>query len=424
MRGNDTHGVAGLARSFPPWAVSVVATFLVLIAYFLSARLGLALLTQPDGVAVFWPAAGVSAGLLIGLGPRARLPVVIGVGAATIAANLLGDRNIWSSIVFAFCNAFEAAVIALLIERYFGSPFELNQLRRVIGFIVAVILGCGVSGIGGMTGYLLFHPSTASAGTIWQHWFASDLIGIISVAPLLIGLVTVSRDAPSPKEVAEGVVGLAMLAGGSSLFLLLPYSPWDDVAIVSIFPLLLWLAARCKPIYAAAAGFIIAITIVWLTIWEIDFLGIDASLSIEYRIITAQVIILSCVLCALVLAALFSERRKHMSLLVESELRLQSALAAGQATAFDWDVYSGYSTRSENATQIVGLDLKNAATARSFLERIHPDDRPRFKACLSALRPTSPSYAVKFRYVDLMESKSGLRKPERPNSTNLDEWRT
>ena len=34
----------------------------VAIAYFLAARLSLDLLTKPDGVAVFWPAAGISAG--------------------------------------------------------------------------------------------------------------------------------------------------------------------------------------------------------------------------------------------------------------------------------------------------------------------------------------------------------------------------
>ena len=39
--------------------------------YILSARLSLSLLT-PDGVAVFWPAAGVAAGTLIAFGPRAR----------------------------------------------------------------------------------------------------------------------------------------------------------------------------------------------------------------------------------------------------------------------------------------------------------------------------------------------------------------
>jgi hypothetical protein len=45
--------------------------------YILSARLSLSLLT-PDGVAVFWPAAGVAAGALIAFGPPARWAVVAG----------------------------------------------------------------------------------------------------------------------------------------------------------------------------------------------------------------------------------------------------------------------------------------------------------------------------------------------------------
>ena len=64
------------------------------IAYFLAARLSLALLTQPGGVAVFWPASGVAAGTLIALGPGARLPVVVGAMVGTIVAGLLGDRII------------------------------------------------------------------------------------------------------------------------------------------------------------------------------------------------------------------------------------------------------------------------------------------------------------------------------------------
>ena len=105
----------------PPWAISVVATVAVAIAYFLSARLSLALLEKPDGVAAFWPAAGVASGVLIVAGSAARWPVILGVMAATILANLLGDRNVWSSIVFAVANASEAAIVAGLIERSYGS---------------------------------------------------------------------------------------------------------------------------------------------------------------------------------------------------------------------------------------------------------------------------------------------------------------
>ena len=94
------------------WIRPIGLALAVGIAYFLAARLSLALLTKPEGVAVFWPAAGVAAGTLIALGPAARWPVAAGAMAATIVANLLGDRNLWSTIVFALCNAGEAVFAA------------------------------------------------------------------------------------------------------------------------------------------------------------------------------------------------------------------------------------------------------------------------------------------------------------------------
>ena len=248
--GNVLLAAPAFARSFPPWIVSASLAVAVGIAYFLAARLSLALLTNPDGVAVFWPAAGVSAGVLIGLGPKARLSVIVGVMAATIAANLLGDRNIPSSIVFAACNAFEAVLVSDLIERYFGTRFRLDSLWRVLGFVTAAILGSAVSGIGGTVGYLLFHQSATSVLTIWYHWFASDAVGIVTVAPFVIGLVAMARDRPSPGESVEGTAALLILAAVNSLFIFMPRAPWDDIALVSIFPLLLWIAARFRPCFS------------------------------------------------------------------------------------------------------------------------------------------------------------------------------
>jgi hypothetical protein len=88
----------------------LLATLAVALIYFGTARLGLLLLEPVDGVAVFWPAAGVASGILIAVGSAARWPVVAGVAIATIAANLTGDRNIWSSLCFAAANAGETLV--------------------------------------------------------------------------------------------------------------------------------------------------------------------------------------------------------------------------------------------------------------------------------------------------------------------------
>jgi integral membrane sensor domain MASE1 len=127
-------------------AIGLVAA--VGVAYFYAARLSLALLTTPDGVAVFWPAAGLAAGTMIALGSTARLPVALGVMAATITANLTGDRSLPAAIVFALCNAGEAVLIAWLIERFLGPAFNLDSLRRVLGLFLAAGLATAVSGIG------------------------------------------------------------------------------------------------------------------------------------------------------------------------------------------------------------------------------------------------------------------------------------
>ena len=134
-----------LARHPLASGARVISTIGVALAYFVAARLSLALLEPVDGVAVFWPAAGVASGILIALGSAARWTVVVGVVAATIAANLLGDRNIGNSVFSAVANAGEAVIVAGLIHRFYGSPFELNELQRVLALFAATVVGTSLS---------------------------------------------------------------------------------------------------------------------------------------------------------------------------------------------------------------------------------------------------------------------------------------
>src|SRR5262245_52248826 len=158
-----THGVAML-----PWIGAAGLAAAVGVAYFLAAHLSLALLGV-DGVAIFWPAAGVPAGVLIVSGRDARWPVAIGVAVATVAANLMVDRSVWSAMAFALCNAGEALFTAWLIKRYAGSDFSLGRLRSVLGFLMAAVAATLASGIAGALAYKLFHSPLAPFLTIWQH---------------------------------------------------------------------------------------------------------------------------------------------------------------------------------------------------------------------------------------------------------------
>jgi signal transduction histidine kinase/ActR/RegA family two-component response regulator len=322
------HYARALAEVFSPWAIWGALTVALGIAYFLAARLSLALLLETDGVAVFWPAAGIAAGAVISIGSAARFPVIVGTMAATILANVLGDRNIWSSIVFAACNAGEAVLVAGLIQRFFGLPFSLDRVHRVLGLFAAAIVGPAVSGIGGTLGYMLFHSSTTSALTIWYHWFTSDAIGIITVAPPLIALGSVLRGLPPRKAVLEDAWALVSVTAFSALFLYLPSEPWaNNLIIALIIPVFLWIGARCGPILTAVATSITSFTILWAATFGI---GIFDSLLLVDRVRSAQVDIMIFSFSGLILAALFSERSQYEAKLEESEEQLRDALSAAE----------------------------------------------------------------------------------------------
>jgi len=302
------------------WVGSLALAVTVGMVYFVAARLSLSLLTKPEGVAVFWPAAGVSAGVLIALGPKARWPVVAGTMAATIAANLSGDRNLSSAFLFALCNAGEAVLTAWLIEHYLGADLRLSRLRNVLGLTAAAIIGTAVSGVGGALTFKLFHSTTTPILTTWQHWFASDGLGIITVAPLLIELASASRDRPPLNELVEGALTVAVLALVSGLAIFLRSDLLANVGPVAVlFAPLLWLAARCRPVFAAAAAFIVSLSIVWTTTFGIGYFG-NPDLSMDQRVIAAQLSILLVTLGASVLAALFAEVRDKRRL-AEAALR-------------------------------------------------------------------------------------------------------
>ncbi len=253
-----------------------------------------------------------------------------------------------------------------------------------------------------MVAYKLFHSPTAPIWTTWHHWFASDAVGIIIVAPLVIGLAKALREPPPHKEIFEGVVALAALAAVMIVIIvLLTPEPWQTVRPAALLlPILLWLTARCQPVFAAAAAFIVSLISVWTITFGIGHFG-DPGLPIGDRILDAQSAIVAFTLYAYVLAALFAERRQHEAVLEESEMRLQEALKAGVVTAFEWNPRSGLSLRSENAAQILGFDAQQTFTAAQFIARVHPDDRARFKSLVDKVRVDSPSYSVTFRFIRL-----------------------
>ena len=412
------------------WVGATCLFVVVGVAYFLAARLSLALLTVPDGVAAFWPAAGVAAGTMLALGPAARMPVAAGVATATILANLTGDRNLPTAIVFAICNAGEATLIAVLIERQHGPHFALDSLPRVLGFFLATVVATGLSGVGGVAGFVLLHSSDAPVLATWLNWFASDAIGVVVVAPLVIGIVRALRDPPDLGKLAEGVCILAVLALASMAGFGWSTGRWPTILPLAIvLPLLIWPAARCPPVFAAAAVFIVGLVIVGTMTFGVGRLG-DIGAPLSHRLLVAQSALIAVSTCALVVAALFAERRAHEALLSSSieQLRNQERsfrrlLGSLPAAIHTTDSAGRITYCNKAAIDLWGVDPELGKDKCSDLGRLYypdgtlvpPDECPT-KVCLSERRAVEGQEAI-------FERRDGKRIPIIPYPAPLTDER-
>src|SRR5215510_10949042 len=141
-------------------------------------RLGLALRADPGG-AVFWPASGIAVGALITLGPRARVPLAVGVFVATVACSLMIARNSWLTIALGLLCAVQPLVTVWPLERWFGRTFKLEDVQRVLGFFAATAIGSAIAALGAAVAFSIVEP-TASPLHVWSIWFAACSLGIVT----------------------------------------------------------------------------------------------------------------------------------------------------------------------------------------------------------------------------------------------------
>jgi two-component sensor histidine kinase/integral membrane sensor domain MASE1 len=317
---------------------------------------------------------------------------------ASLAANLMAHRSVESALAFALCNTAEALLSAGLIAHWFGPSFSLADLRHLSGFLLGAGAGPALVGFAAALAVRAFDVSPAPLLDIWQVWFAAHALGIASVAPLLVGLASASHENLPRHELIEGVVALTVLFTVIGFVFAVPSGHWARIIPEALLlPWVLWAAARCRLVFAAAAIAIIALAVVAMVSYNIPRLG-DSGVTFGDRVVAMQVELLATTLSALAIAAVFSERRRREAALMASEARLRSILEATDVVAWDVDLVHdtvnaiGPATRFAKAQP--GLQPITVTTA---VESVHPADRDRVQAAFAAALQGRAPYRTEFR---------------------------
>jgi len=241
-----------------PYLAQVAA---IVIAYFVAARLSLALAIPPGYATAVWPPSGIAlaAALLLG----GRIWPALWIGAAL--ANLFVESSFFSAVAIASGNTLEALAGAALIRRHAGDPARFERAEEVLKFIAVCGLASAIAASAALIPLVAGHPvSLKDVVHNWWTWWQGDLSGMIVVAPLILSWSAPVADSWSAQKKVEWVVFALLLLVTAALITVDEASAFAPFSLTFVaLPFILWAALRFSQREVSTAIAVACAVAVW-----------------------------------------------------------------------------------------------------------------------------------------------------------------
>lgn len=206
---------------------TIVLNILFTAIYFACAKLGLELATLNKTASPVWPATGFAIAIVSIFGFRVLFSVFVGA----FLANWVTVMPF--SVVFSVSigNTLEAFAATLVIRWVYKYRSQFTYYTEAISIVGASIVGGILSAsVGCAALYLARVISEEAFGNVWVTWWVGDMIGGLTVAPVLLHLPRISKTIKGLLPIFFLTVATATVsyfvfiaqAGGAFLFLLFP----------------------------------------------------------------------------------------------------------------------------------------------------------------------------------------------------------
>jgi len=303
-----------------------LGVILTAVAYYAGARLGYRFAII-HAIVTLWPPSGVILGLLLSTRRRDWPIIVLGGVLGSILSDLQSGYGLLLAIAAALANATETFVAASFVMWRIKRPLTLTRLREIGELTIgaSVLSNAATAVLGAVVLHLGFKMPFAKA---WLVWWVGDGLGMLIVAPVVIGVVGAFRDRRfdlrSAGEVAVVFIGLAAI----TQLTLGPSMVWaQGLGPYAAFPLLLWAGLRFGPLGAASAILVVAAISTWNAALGLGpFAG--GSLSPVQTAMQTYSFLAVASLCGLIPAAVVDERESAARRQSESENRYSAVVEA------------------------------------------------------------------------------------------------
>lgn len=379
------------------WRLSRVSVAAVstAIAYWMGAKLGVALTPFPQPVASLWPPNAVLLAALLVVPTRHWWVVLLCALPAHIAVELGGGVPLPMVLCWFVSNASEAMLGAALVRR-FGGPWPRVATMRAFG----VFVFCA-------TFFATFASSFLDAGfvalngfgqgdywTVWRARFFSNVLATQTIVPVLLAtdrkVLRALRSASLARIGEALVLALALLLVCGVGFA--AYGErWQlgPTLLYTPIPLLLWAAVRfgIPGVSLAVLGVTVA------SIWGVvRGHGPFAALATQSHPLAVQLFLFLTAVPMSMLATVIQERRRVEQAAREGEGLLRDSIRAAQIGIWSFDASTDRVWAVGNPEALLGVLTDKADRPSSdWMDRIVPEDRKLVEENFGAASaPTAP----------------------------------
>lgn len=369
--------VSPTSRTHRIWILPLLAGI-----YVGTGKLGLALASVNPSATAVWAPTGVALAALLILG----YDVWPGIFAGAFIVNITTAGSLATSLGIATGNTLEGLVGAYLVNRFarghqaFTRPVDVFRFAGLVGVVAtAVSATVGVTTLAA-TGYAPW----SSYGSIWLTWWLGDLVGAITITPLLVLWWTNRVMRWSRLRAIEALALLAILALAAAFVFF--DSQHFRYAFMTIPPLV-WIAFRLGPRETTTAVILLGGIALAGTLRGLGPFGTEPP---NVALVLLQAFVGIVGLTNLVLATAVADRASIAERLRKREAEHRAIAALTSDFAGLWRLQADGVLQLESVTDgfnlVTGYTVAELERSGGWTALVHPDDQA---AAATALREVS-----------------------------------
>ena len=257
---------AALTRWLPPsLGRYAIELFGIGLAYFVLAKIGLAVASIHPSASPIWPPTGLALAAVMLRGYRIWPAIFL----SAFVANATTAGSIYTSSAIALGNTLECLVGGYLISRWSGGLRTFDTPGGVARFaLIALAAATPISatiGVGSLT--LAGYADSAHIASTWVTWWLGDFAGALVITPVIVLWAKSGLGPDSRGEFLEAgtVLALAIVVGVLAFSPLIEQTPSrDPLGFLAVLPLM-WAALRCGQRDTATVALVLSGFAIWGT---------------------------------------------------------------------------------------------------------------------------------------------------------------